>query len=283
MASLDTQPRAWQGALTVVDPTLAMRYGWWYVAEYRLRNLMKWVGALIAFGLGNPVLYLASIGFGVGALVNQHGNGLGPDGVPYLTFLAPALLATAAIQSTFEEVTFPTMHGLKWENVYYAMSATSVTPNQITFGIMVVACMRGMFTAVVYWLVLAAAGAFHDPQALLAIPAAIVAGASFASVMLALTLRFIDSQNFLASVGRFVVTPLFMFSGTFFPLTAIPIWLRWIGWISPLWHATDLGRVLMYAKAVPGWLVATHIIYLLVLGVGAFIIAQRLLTKRMTS
>jgi lipooligosaccharide transport system permease protein len=282
MTVVNEQSRTWQGALKVVDSQRAIRFGWWYVAEYRLRNLMKWISAVIAFGIGNPVLYLASIGFGVGSLVNHHGNGLGPDGVPYLTFLAPALLATAAIQSTFEEVTFPTMHGLKWENVYYAMTATAVTPNQIATGVMVVAFLRGLFTTIIYWVVLAIAGAFHSPTALLAIPAGMIAGVSFAAVMLALTLRFIDSQNFLASIGRFVITPLFMFSGTFFPLSAIPIWLRWIGWISPLWHATDLGRVLMYGRAVPGWLVATHAIYLVVLGAVAFIIAQRQITKKMT-
>ena len=113
MAVLESPARTWQGALQVVDAPRAMRFGWWHVAEYRLRNLMKWISAVVAFGVGNPVLYLASIGFGVGSLVNHHGHT--PDGVPYLTFLAPALLATAAIQNTFEEVTFPTMHGMKWE------------------------------------------------------------------------------------------------------------------------------------------------------------------------
>ena len=282
MAFVQSRTNSWQGALTVVDAPKAMRMGWWYVAEYRLRNLMKWIGAVIAFGIGNPVLYLASIGFGVGALVDRNGPGMGPDGVPYLTFLAPALLATAAIQSTFEEVTFPTMHGLKWENVYYAMTATSVTPNQVAQGVMVVAFLRGLFTTIIYWVVLGIAGAFRGTHALLAVPAAMLAGVSFASVMLMLTLRFIDSQNFLASVGRFIITPLFMFSGTFFPLSSIPAWLQWIGWLSPLWHATDLGRFLMYGKDIPTWLVATHLGYLAVLGTICFLIAQRLITKKMT-
>ena len=283
MATTQSAPAAstWRGASQLVVPSRVQRNGAWYVAEYRLRNLSKWWGAILAFGLGNPILYLASIGLGVGALVNRNGGTL-PDGVAYLTFLAPALLATAAIQGTQDEVSFPLMHGLKWERVFYAIQATAITPTQISQGIMLTAMIRSVFTAGIYWAVLWVAGAFTSANAFLAIPAAIVAGMSFACLMLALTVRFIDSQMFLASIGRFVLTPMFLFSGTFFPLESMPLAARWLGWISPLWHATDLGRVLTYGKVIPTWLLLTHIAYLLVLGWASFTIGNRMLTKKMT-
>jgi lipooligosaccharide transport system permease protein len=275
--------RSWQGASRLVKPSQIHRSGAWYVAEYRLRNLSKWWAAVLAFGLGNPILYLASVGLGIGALVNRHGAHATPDHVAYLTFLAPALLATAAIQGTQDEVTFPIMHGLKWERVFYGISATAITPKQIAQGVMITAVIRSIFTAGVYWLVLWIAGAFTSANAFLAMPAAMIAGISFACVMLALTVKFIDSQMFLSVIGRFVLTPLFMFSGTFFPLESMPLAARWLGWISPLWHATDLGRFLTYGKSVPGWLLITHVAYLLVLGVVCFTIGSRMLTKKMSS
>lgn len=284
MAAVHTeQPtRAWRGASQTVEPHRIRRFGAWYVAEYRLRNLSKWWAAIVAFGLGNPVLYLASFGFGIGALVDRGGAAPVPDGVAYLTFLAPALLATAAIQATQDEVTFPLMHGLKWERVFYAIQSTAVTTNQLAQGIMLCALLRAVFTAGIYWLVLALVGAFTSVNAFLAMPAAIFAGLAMASVMFALTVRFIDSQNYLATVGRFILTPMFMFSGTFFPLESMPLAARWLGWVSPLWHATDLGRVLTYGRDIPASLVLLHIVYLAALTVGGFVIGQRLLRRQMT-
>lgn len=272
----------WVGASRRVSPERIARFGAWYVAEYRLRNLSKWWAAIVAFGLGNPVLYLASFGFGISMLVDRDGAPPLPDGVAYLTFLAPALLATAAIQATQDEVTFPIMHGLKWERVFHAIQATAVTTRQISQGIMICALIRAVFTAGIYWLVLAAVGAFTSANAFLAMPAAILAGIAMSSVMFALTVRFVDSQNYLATVGRFVLTPMFMFSGTFFPLESMPLAARWLGWISPLWHATDLGRVLTYGRDIPTTLLLIHIGYLAVLTIGGFAIGQRLLERNMT-
>ena len=274
--------QSWLGASQRVSPERIARFGAWYVAEYRLRNLSKWWAAILAFGLGNPVLYLASFGFGISMLVDRDGAAPLPDGVAYLTFLAPALLATAAIQATQDEVTFPIMHGLKWERVFHAIQATAITTRQLAQGIMICALIRAVFTAGIYWAVLAVVGAFTSANALLAMPAAILAGLAMSSVMFALTVRFIDSQNYLATVGRFVLTPMFMFSGTFFPLESMPLAARWLGWISPLWHATDLGRVLTYGRDIPLSLLLIHIGYLVVLTVGGFAIGQRLLERNMT-
>ena len=110
---------SWQGSTKIVDVAQARIWAPWFVAEYRLRNMSKWFAAIVAFGLGNPVLYLLSVGIGIGALVDANSGGVNPLGVPYLTFLAPALLATAAIQSAMDETTFPTMQGFLWDKSFF--------------------------------------------------------------------------------------------------------------------------------------------------------------------
>ena len=99
----------WQGAPAIVDMDKALRWGGWFVAEYRLRNMSKWIGAIFAFGLGNPIMLLLSIGIGIGALIDSSGNATLGSAPSYLVFLAPALLASAAIQAAMDETSFPTM------------------------------------------------------------------------------------------------------------------------------------------------------------------------------
>ena len=254
--------RTWKGASSVVDADKVQRRGAWYVAEYRLRNSLKWWQAIVAFGIGNPVLYLASIGIGVGALVTRNVGAQGVDGVAYLTFLAPALLSTAAIQGAMEEVTFPTMHGFLWRKVFYAMNATAITGKQIAQGVIIAAMMRAIFTTTVYAIVLWICGAFTGPSALWALPASLFAGAAFAAVMLAVTVRFLKADSVFSLVNRFVIAPMFMFSGTYYPLESMPHALQAVGWLSPLWHATDIGRALMYGRPVSTSLMVIHFAYL---------------------
>ena len=127
--------------------------------------MWKWKGAIIAFGIGNPVLYLASVGLGIGALVEANSPG-GVDGVPYLVFLAPALLAAAAIQGGGDETMFPTLAGFVWNRLFFAMRSTSLTGGQIADGILLAAAVRILFTTVAYWLVLLAFGAVSWTSAL---------------------------------------------------------------------------------------------------------------------
>ena len=111
-------------------------------------------------------------------------------------------------------------------------------------------------------------GVLKAPHAWLAIPAGILAGASFGAVMLAFAGNVTNEDHFFTFVGRFIIQPMFFLSGTFFPLDSIPLYLRWIGWISPLWHATDLGRWVAYGHSVSGVMLAVHLSYLTALLVG---------------
>jgi lipooligosaccharide transport system permease protein len=258
------------------------RRGALLIAEYRLRNMWKWRGAIFAFGLGNPVLYLASVGLGVGALVDASSPD-GVDGVPYLVFLAPALLATAAIQGGMDEVTFPTLAGFIWNRLFFAMRSTSVTGGQIADGVLLASAARVLFTTVVYWLVLWAFGAVEWTSALPLIAVSTVAGVCWAAFMLAVAANVTDDGGFLSLVGRVVIMPMFLFSGTFYPLTNLPLAVQWIGWISPLWHATELGRWLSYGAPLPAWQAALSIAYLLGMGIAGVIVARRRFERRLTA
>jgi lipooligosaccharide transport system permease protein len=242
--------------------------GFWYVVEARLRNMLKWTRIIIFVAIANPVLYLISIGIGVGSLIDGNSP---VDGVNYLTFLAPALLAAAAIQGMLDEVIFPTFQGFKWYKNFFAMNATPLTGRDIAGGVFFSALLRTTFTVLVYTITLYFFGALQSPKALLVVPAAILAGAGFGALILALAARAKKDDFFMMITGRFIMMPLFLFSGTFYPLEQMPIFLQWIGWISPLWHATDLGRLLTYGSNVSIEMVVVHLTYMVVmLVVGLF-------------
>jgi lipooligosaccharide transport system permease protein len=247
--------------------------GSWYVAEFRYRTMSKWWGAILAFGFGNPVLFLLSVGLGIGILVDANvESGAALGGVGYLQFLAPALLAAAAIQGVMDEVTFPTLDGFVWEKGFFAIQNTPITPRQIANGVMLIAMFRGGLTTVIYLLVLLLFGAIPASSIPALFLAAMFAAVGFAAVMMSITARLKEDEGFFAVISRFVVAPMFLFSGTFYPLELMPIYLQWIGWISPLWHATELGRFLSYGAELGGGMLPVHLGYfaaLLILGMWA--------------
>lgn len=273
---------SWQGSAKLINTHQARLWAPWFVAEYRLRNMSKWLGAIVAFGLGNPVLYLLSVGIGIGALVDANSGSNTPLGVPYLTFLAPALLATAAIQAAMDETTFPTMQGFVWDKSFFSMIATQLMGRDIVGGIMIASSIRCILNTVIYEAVLLAFGAITWQSVFVLTFSAIFAGISFAAVMLAVTSFVKQDDGFFAIVGRFIIAPMFMFSGTFYPLESLPIYLQWIGWISPVWHATNLGRHLSYGLEVESWLVNIHFGFMAALLIASMIVATRKFNSRLS-
>ena len=231
------------------------KFGTLHVAEARVRNMAKWAGIIFFAAVINPTLYLVSIGIGVGSLIDAN---KGVNGVSYLTFLAPALLASAAIQGSSDEVIFPTMAGFKWERTFFGMRSTPITARQISLGLFIAALVRTSISVVIYWITLDLFGALDSNTAWLAMPAALFAGAAMASVMLALAAKIENEEFFFTIVGRFIMIPMFLFSGTFYPLSKMPIFLQFFGWISPLWHATEIGRYLTYDYPLSGLTLAMH-------------------------
>jgi lipooligosaccharide transport system permease protein len=274
-----TQER--QGSLKIVDAAKVAARGALFVTEARLRTMLKWIWLIIGLAIANPVLYLISIGLGVGAYIDKNTGGMGIDGVSYITFLAPALLATAAIQGAIDESVYPTLEGFKWNKIFFSMNATPLSGNHIAMGVFLNSLIRVIFTAVIYWFVMLAFGVLESPQAWLAIFTAVMAGAAFGAMMQALAGMLENEDIFFTVLQRFVIMPLFLFSGTFYPLTNMPIYLQWIGWISPLWHATELGRWLTYGHEISSLMLYTHFIFLNTLLLIGIIASRRIFTRRL--
>ena len=260
------------------DTRKVSRFGSLHVAEARIRNMLKWAGIILFAAVINPTLYLVSIGIGVGSLIDAN-NGV--NGVSYLTFLAPALLASAAIQGSSDEVIFPVMQGFKWNRTFFGMRSTTLTAQQISLGVFLAAMARAIFSIVIYWIVLYLFGALESSTAWLAMPAALLAGAAMGAVMLALAAKIENENFFFTLVGRFIMIPMFLFSGTFYPLTQMPIFLQFFGWISPLWHASELGRYLTYDYPVSGLQLSIHVAVLTAMVVIGLFLSARIFAKRL--
>jgi lipooligosaccharide transport system permease protein len=274
-----TQER--QGSLKIVDAAKVAARGALFVTEARLRTMLKWIWLIIGLAIANPVLYLISIGLGVGAYIDKNTGGMGVDGVSYITFLAPALLATAAIQGAIDESVYPTLEGFKWNKIFFSMNSTPLSGNHIAMGVFLNSLIRVIFTAVIYWFVMLAFGVLESSRAWLAIFTAVMAGAAFGALMQALAGMLENEDIFFTVLQRFVIMPLFLFSGTFYPLTNMPIFLQWIGWISPLWHATELGRWLTYGHEISSLMLYTHFIFLNSLLLFGVIASRRIFTRRL--
>ena len=250
-----------------------------FVFEARFTNMKKFAKVIFFYSVANPLFYLLAIGAGVGTLINKSSGGI--DGVPYLVFLAPALLANAAIQGSMDETVFPTLSGFLWSKTFFGMNATPLGGRQIALGVYWAAMLRNIFTVTVYYVIMWAFGVLKAPHAWLAIPAGFLAGAAFGAVMLAFAGNVRNEDHFFTFVGRFVIQPMFFLSGTFFPLDSMPIFLRWIGWISPLWHATDLGRYLTYGRSMSSLLVWIHVVFLVLMVLIGLRLAFKAFDKRL--
>ena len=273
------EPR--QGSLKIVDANKVARRGALFVTEARLRSMIKWVWLILSLAIANPVLYLVSIGLGLGSYIDKNTGTVGIDGVSYITFLAPALLATAAIQGAIDESVFPTLEGFKWNKTFFSMNATPLSGNHIAMGVFFNSLIRVTFTAVTYWLVMLVLGVLQSPRAWLAIFTAVMAGAAFGAMMQALAGLLENENVFFTVVQRFIIMPLFLFSGTFYPLTNMPVYLQWIGWISPLWHATQLGRWLTYGSEISTSMLVLHFALLSSILIVGLISSRRIFTKRL--
>jgi lipooligosaccharide transport system permease protein len=188
----------------------------------------------------NPALFLTAMGLGLGGYVNASS----PDafgGVTYLQFLAPGLLAGSAMQQGIFEATFPVMYGLVWRRIFHAMYATPIGPRAVALGTLAWIAFRLALVAAIFTLVAWAFGAVASPLAILGIPAAILTGLAFAGPMGAYMATQRTPDKF-SAIFRWVITPLFLFSGTFFPIESLPGALQPIAWLSPLFHGVELTR-----------------------------------------
>lgn len=258
------------------------RFGSLYVAEHQLRAMRSYGWTIVIGGLGQPLLYLLGLGLGLATFLDVP-VGFGPDGpVPYVTFVAPALLATAAISVTTEEFTYTVMAGFKWRRIFWGMNASPIAPAQVVGGLVLAVGARMLFVSAAYAGLIWAFGAVVNVWAVAVLPLlGLLGGFAFGLPLLAYSASLRDDAGQFAAVQRFVFTPMFLFSGTFYPLDTLPVWLHWIGWVSPLWHASELGRVASYGAPMAGTTVAVHLAVLVGLAAGGWVVARRVFVGRM--
>ena len=220
-----------------------------------------WRGSLFGSFL-QPTLFLLAMGVGLGALVDRGGTPL-PGGVPFLHFLAPGLLAAACMQTAAFESSFPVMGKMTWQRNYEAITATPLRVSDVVLGELAWIAVRLSMVAVAFTIVISLFGIPRTPLVVLAVPAAVLTGLAFSAPILAYaaTLEASDGFNVLF---RFGITPLFLFSGVFFPLSRLPEPLQWIAWLTPLFHGVELVRALtLNTVSSPIWI--AHVAYLAIL------------------
>jgi lipooligosaccharide transport system permease protein len=222
-------------------------------------------------GFLEPVFYLFSIGIGVGKLVpgfEFHG-----ETVEYAAFVAPAMLAASAMNGALYDATFNFFHHLKFDKLFAQWLATPMTTADIARGELVWTLLRGGIYSAAFLAVMVAMGLVQSWWAVLALPAALLVAAAFGAVGMALTTFMRSWQDF--DYVTLATLPLFLFSATFFPLSAFPAGVRWLVEISPLYRAAVLMREL--STGLMTWESAVSVGYLVVMGaLGLLVVRRRL-------
>ena len=281
MEDISDGRRAETRAAAVAAAARTRRYGSWYVAEHRFRVMRSYAQTVLFTAVGSPFVYLYAMGVGLAGLVDRNLGDGAVDGVSYLVFLAPALLASSAIAVATEEFTYPIMLGFRWNPTFFGMNASSIQPGQIINGLVISVAARMLVTCTIFYVFMLVFGAVPGWFGFVAVLVALLTGLAFGVLVMAYTATLKDDTGQLAMVERFVVLPMTLFSGTFFPLDVLPSYLQWIGWISPLWHGTELSRVFAYGLPEPIWLSLVHVLYLAALLAFGWIWARRLATRRL--
>jgi lipooligosaccharide transport system permease protein len=210
------------------------------VFEHRLLSYKRTFRASIFSSFLTPLLFLTAMGVGLGSYVDASTqSALG--GVPYIAFLAPGLLVATAMQAGSFESTFPIMGGLVWNRTFHAMYATPLTSRDVTLGNLLWIAARLTLISTVFTAFIVVFGAALSPLVVFAIPVAVLTGLAFSAPIAAFSATQRTPDRF-AAIFRFFITPLFIFSGTFFPVEALPSFLQPLAWLTPLYHGAVLAR-----------------------------------------
>jgi lipooligosaccharide transport system permease protein len=262
--------------MTSTTLSRSLRYAESEVIAYR----RTWRGTVIT-SFVNPVFFLVAMGVGLGKLVDE-GTGQALS-IPFLTFVASGLMAANAMQNGAGDGSFPVMAGILWRKNFFGTITTPLGPADIIWGRLIWGVGRLAFVLVVFAVIAVLFGALEIGPALTAIPPALLTGVAFTTTITAWTLTQKDGRS-LSTLFRFAIVPLFLFSGTFFPISQLPDWLESVAYVTPLFHGVELVRKFALpgvdesiVTAVPAWV---HFAYLLVMAVAGLYLSMRLLNKR---
>ncbi len=186
-----------------------------------------------------PLLYLTAMGVGLGDIIDERGRSV--DGLAYMEFVAPGLLAATALMLAAGESLWPVMVGTKWLRTFHAMVATPLGPGDAYDGILAWTALRAAAGSTLFITAAALFGGVPSAWGLFAIPAATLGAVAFAAPLIAYSATQ-DSDATFPLIMRLGVMPLFLFSGTFFPVSQLPDALQPVAFVSPLWHAVELCR-----------------------------------------
>jgi lipooligosaccharide transport system permease protein len=252
---------------------LSIRY-----LEHELVAYKRTWRSSIASSFLAPMLFLAAIGGTLGRSIDRHGVAH-LSGVGYLAWLAPGLLASNAMQVGVNDCLHPVLAGFKWVRFYVAAAATPLRPGDIITGHLAWVAIRLTLVSIAYVIVTAVAGATTTIWIVAAIPAAVLTGLAFAAPIAAWSATRDQDQSFV-SIQRFGILPLFLFSGTFFPVDQLPAAVRPVAYVSPLWHGVSLCRSIALGR-VGAAAAAGHVVVLLALTVGGIALARRMFQRRL--
>jgi lipooligosaccharide transport system permease protein len=237
------------------------------------RNFLAYRRAWMVFATGflEPVFYLFSIGIGVGRIV--HGFELNGEPIAYRDFVAPGMVAASAMNGALLDATFNFFFKLKYNKLFDQMLATPLTTLDVARGELSWSLLRGGCYSTAFVLVMLAVGLVDSWWAVLIVPAALLIGLAFGAVGMALTTFMRSWQDFeYVTLG---MVPMFLFSATFFPVTAYPDWLRWVVECTPLYRGVVLCREL--TTGALSWGALASVVYLVALGgVGLLVVRRRL-------
>jgi lipooligosaccharide transport system permease protein len=240
------------------------------------RNLYVYRHAwmIIFSGFFEPLFFLLGIGYGIGALV---GPVVGPGGqeISYQQFVAPALLASSAMNGAVQESTFNFFFKLNYDKTFASIVSTPLSPGDIALGELGWALIRGGLYAVGFMAVIAVLGLIVSPWVILAVPAALLVGFAFGAIGMAATSFMHSWQDF--DLINVVVLPMFLFSATFYPITAYPPALQAFVSLTPLYQGVELIRALSVGLVSPALLF--NVAYLAIMGIIGLVITSRRLDK----
>jgi lipooligosaccharide transport system permease protein len=226
---------------------------------------------IIVSGFFEPVFFLFAMGVGIGSMIGDVQLADGTH-VPYLAFVAPALLASSAMNGAVFDSTTNVFFKLKYAKLYDSVLATPLGPRDVAVGEITWALLRGVVYSGAFLLVAWLAGAVHTPWALAAVPAATLIGWAFASVGMGCATYMRTWADF--DYVQLAIMPMFLFSATFFPLETYPPALQWLVQATPLYHGVGMARELMLGSVTPT--MAAHVAYLVAMGlVGTVWTARR--------
>ncbi len=230
-----------------------------------------WWTSLIG-ALGEPVLYFLAIGYGLGAYIESI------EGMSYIQFLAPALIVSSVMHSASFENTFSSYTRMEVQKTYHSIAVTPVHLSEVVAGEIFWGATKSLFPGAVMFAAVAFLGLIHSWQALWMIPVLVVVALLFSSLGMLMT-SYAHDYDFFTYYFTLFLEPMFLFSGTFFPLSSLPAWAQKFAWVLPLTHPVAIARDLFFGYSTGN--IALSVAWLVALTVGIMIWAIRRMVRRL--